>query len=507
MAENERGNKWSLDRINFTFPAFYFCFLSSFCLKQVYLPIYLKQLGLSASYVGILLAMIPFTRGAAAPIMGYVADKTNSRKLVFLFSLATRTVAPLLLLIPRPSEPECQSKLATAKLEKPFNGTFQNKTGIGTLLLNSVNTNNDYSFLNETRLVLPEFNSKTASDEVDPYQSQDLLQIFLILLMLFIATEFIAAPTKNLADSALLEKLDSESTNYGRVRLWGNIGQTLLYIIVTPLAKLNTVKVCNVPIQDDYGLTMFAFAIIMLGAFVIGLKIDFKQDEIRATTWRGMVLKERPKSALKDVLVNFHNIAFIFIVLYLGIVEGVFITFMFWYLTDVDPSQGTWVMGVAGASRNIPAVFAFGYSGSVIRKLGVLNTINLSLAIYVAAFVSYGLLSNVWLAIIPEVMQLTAFAFSMPACIVYFKERSPDEYSATLQGIVYSCYLGIGYGLGSIISGFLMDIIGGSWTFLVFGGVTATVILLLLASMAISKLLERRKNGKAENETDDYEWS
>ncbi|KAL9952757.1 hypothetical protein ACROYT_G040052 [Oculina patagonica] len=447
MAEKERGNKWTFDRINFTFQAFYFCFLSSFAAKLVYLPIYLKQLGLSASYVGILLGMIPFARGAGAPIMGYVADETNSRKLFFLVSIATHTIAPLLLLIPIPSEPECQSKVAMAKIEKPPNGTFQNKS------------------------------------------------------------EFIAAPTKNLADSALLEKLDNGSSNYGKFRLWGNIGQILLYIIVTPLAKLNTVEVCNVPIQDDYGFTMFGFAIIMLGAFVVGLKIDFKQDEIGTTKSRRIISKEKPETALKDVLVNFHNIAFIFIVLYLGIVEGVFITFMFWYLTDVDPFQATWVMGVAGASRNIAAAFAFGYSGSVIRKLGVLNTINLSLAIYVVAFVSYGLLSNVWLAIIPEIMQYVAFAFSMPACILYFKERSPDEYSATLQGIVSSCYLGIGYGLGTIISGYLMDIIGGSWTFLVFGVVTTTVIFLLLVSMAISKLLERRKNCKADSETDDDEWS
>ena len=58
----------------------------------------------------------------------------------------------------------------------------------------------------------------------------------------------------------------------------------------------------------------------------------------------------------------------------------------------------------------------------------------MSLVIYVAAFVCYGLLSNPWLAIIPEVMQYIAFGLSMPACIVYFKERSSDEYSATVQG-------------------------------------------------------------------------
>ena len=401
------GKGWkshlSFDRTKFIFQAFYFFFLSGFVTRLIYFPIYLKQLGLSASYVGIISGVIPFARGAGAPIMGYVADETNSRKLVFLISLASQTLAPVLLLIPRPSEPECQSRVAIETPKHPYNKTWINKS------------------LNKT------------DDQEDTGQTQELLQIFLIILVLFIITEFVAAPTKNLADSALLENIDStELTSYGRFRMWGNVGQTILYLIVSPVAKSNTVRVCDV-IQDDYGLTMFPFATVLLVAFVMGLLIDFKQDKLR-TTDSYTNKREIPESSLKNVLLNLHNIAFIVIILYLGILDGIFLNFMFWYLIDIDPSQATWVMGVAGASRNVAGAFSFGFSGIVIRKLGVLNTVNLSLAIYVAAFVIYGLLKNPWLAIIPEVMQCFAYGVSTPACIVYFKEKTPEEYSATTQG-------------------------------------------------------------------------
>ena len=403
MSGKRWKSHWSFDRTKFIFQAFYFFFLSAFVTRLVYLPIYLKQLGLNASYAGILAGVIPFARGAGAPIMGYAADETNSRKLVFLVSLASQTLAPVLLLIPRPSGPECQSGVA---METPNHSP--NRTWIG-------------KSLNKTY------------DQEDTGQSQELLQIFLILLVLFIVTEFIAAPTKNLADSALLENLDNaESTNYGKFRMWGNFGQIILYLIVSPVAKSNTVRVCGV-IQDDYGLAMFLFSTVLLVAFTVGLMIDFKQDELRTTNSR-RTKREIQESSLKDVLLNLHNIAFIVIILYLGIVDGIFSNFMFWYLTDIDSSQATWVMGVAGASRNIAGAFAFGSSGILIQKLGVLNTVNLSLAIYVAGFVIYGLLRNPWLAIIPEVMQYFAYGVSMPACIVYFKERTPEEYSATTQG-------------------------------------------------------------------------
>ena len=404
MSGKRWKSHWSFDRTKFIFQAFYFFFLSAFVTRLVYLPIYLKQLGLNASYAGILAGVIPFARGAGAPIMGYVADETNLRKLVFLVSLVSHALAPVLLLIPRPSGPECQSGVA---METPNHSP--NRTWIG-------------KSLNKTY------------DQEDTGQSQELLQIFLILLVLFIVTEFIAAPTKNLVDSSLLENLDdTESTNYGKFRMWGNFGQIILYLIVSPVAKSNTVRVCGV-IQDDYGLTMFPFSTVLLFAFIMGLMIDFKQDELR-TTNTYTTKSEKQNSSLKDVLLNLHNIAFIAIILYLGIIDGIFCNFMFWYLIDIDPSQATWVMGVAGAIRNIAGAFAYGSSGIVIRKLGVINTVNLSLAIYVAALLIYGLLSNPWLAIIPEVMQYLAYGVSVPACILYFKERTPQEYLATTQGV------------------------------------------------------------------------
>ena len=403
MSGEGRKTHFSFDRTKVIFQAFYFFFLSAFMMRLVYLPIYLKQLGLNASYMGILLGVLPFARGAGAPILGYAADETNSRKLVFLVSLVLHSLVPILLLIPRPSKPECQSRVAMKTPEHAYNKTWMEKS------LNKI------------------------SDLEDSGKSQELLQIFLILLVLFIITEFIAAPTQSLVDSALLENLDStESTNYGRFRMWGNFARIILCFIVSPVAKSNTVRVCGV-IQDDYGLTMFLFSTMLLVAFALGLMINFRQDELR-TTDSYTNKRERQELYLKDILLNLKNIAFIAMILYLGIVDGIFNSFMFWYLTDIDPSQTTWVIGVSEASRNIAGAFAFGSSGILIPKLGVLNTVNLSLAIYVAAFVIYGLLRNPWLAIIPEAMQFFAFGVSMPACIVYFKKRTPEKYSATTQG-------------------------------------------------------------------------
>ena len=188
--------------------------------------------------------------------------------------------------------------------------------------------------------------------EIDVFRRQDLLQVFVILLTLFTVGDFIAAPTKNLLDSAILENLDNDLTNNGKIRLWRNTSQIFLYLIVSPIVKLSTVKVCNVPIQDDYGLIMFPLSFLMLCAFTVGLKVNFKQDERNKST-KDTMTTETQKTPVKYILLNFRSITFFIIVLYFGIVEGIFTTFMFWYLTDVSPFQSTWVIAVAGASRVI----------------------------------------------------------------------------------------------------------------------------------------------------------
>ena len=81
--------------------------------------------------------------------------------------------------------------------------------------------------------------------------------------------------------------------------------------------------------------------------------------------------------------------------------------------------------------------------------------------------------------------------------------------SAVSFSIYRHCVLfpSIGFGLGSMIGGFLIDIIGGSWTFLLSGGVTAIVLVLCVLSLVISRLLDRMKNSEMERKTEDYESS
>ena len=57
-------------------------------------------------------------------------------------------------------------------------------------------------------------------------------------------------------------------------------------------------------------------------------------------------------------------------------------------------------------------------------------------------------------------------------------------------------YKGIGYGLGPIISGYLISHLGGPSTFLLFGGVSFVMLGLSFLAQLISWALERDRRGK-----------
>ena len=90
------GKNSFLTRKPVIFRAFQFFFVSTTVMKVAFYPVYFKQLGIGANYAGILSGAAPFARSLVAPLLGYLADKTNRRKPLFLVSLAAQAVTPIL---------------------------------------------------------------------------------------------------------------------------------------------------------------------------------------------------------------------------------------------------------------------------------------------------------------------------------------------------------------------------------------------------------------------------
>ncbi|XP_031562226.1 major facilitator superfamily domain-containing protein 6-B-like isoform X2 [Actinia tenebrosa] len=315
----------------------------------------------------------------------------------------------------------------------------------------------------------------------------DKTNLFLLLLAIIVVGQFVSSPSRNLADTATLFSLQNNKADYGKIRLWGNVGQSFIIPSVSLLVYFLKTSVCGTK-KDNYKMAMYILAGCSGIAFLLGFKIIFPPtiltDHIREAE------TSKKQGSVGELVVPLANWSFLIIVFFLGTFEGVFNTFMFWLIVDLNEGQSALIVAVATFLRNATAFVTFAASSSVFQKFGAINAINISLVLYSASFLVYSVITNPWIAIIPEVIQYVSFSLSMAASVTYMGERAPENLAATAQGIVQFMYSGFGQGVGPIVAGLIIQMIGTHYTFLAF----AVISLLVLGfSVSVQLILWKRE--------------
>ena len=110
------------------YKSFYFFYFGALGSINPYLPVYLRQIGLSAFAVGLLVGVRPIIQLASAPFWTVVADKFKKRKSIFVMSIMAWLIMTISLVFVEPTEEICE---VTAKngSHKIFVNFSKHKTG------------------------------------------------------------------------------------------------------------------------------------------------------------------------------------------------------------------------------------------------------------------------------------------------------------------------------------------------------------------------------------------
>lgn len=275
-------------------------------------------------------------------------------------------------------------------------------------------------------------NKSSDGDSVnDGDVDNDKTTLFLLLLAIVVVGQFVSSPSRGLADTATMFYLQNNKADYGKIRLWGNVGQCLIIPSVSLLVYFQKTSVCGAQ-QDNYKMAMYILSGGLAIALLIGFKFIFPSTNL--TGHQAETSKEQ--GTVSELVAPFRIWSFLIIVFFLGTFEGVFNTFMFWFIVDLNANQSALIIAVATFLRNVTAFVTFAASPTVLKKFGAINAINIALVLYCASFLVYSLITNPWIAIIPEVVQYVSFSLSMAASVTYMGEISPDNLAATAQGII-----------------------------------------------------------------------
>ena len=140
-----------------------------------------------------------------------------------------------------------------------------------------------------------------------------------------------------------------------------------------------------------------------------------------------------------EILKNLELVALFVTTVIYGILTGVSIAFLTWYLESLGALHT-----VIGTSTIMFCVFELPTlykAGAIMDKLGMVNTMYLTYVIYALRFVGYGAMNTPWLIYAIEPLHGATSALMFTVTTAYAVSKSPSGFTATATGLTYGSQL------------------------------------------------------------------
>ncbi|XP_031773730.1 major facilitator superfamily domain-containing protein 6-A isoform X2 [Apis florea] len=276
---------------------------------------------------------------------------------------------------------------------------------------------------------------------------------------------------------------------YGRQRVWGTIGFGISAFLagyaVDYWSKGEIIKTYTP-----------AFLLILI--FTVIDLFCCKKLDLPLMTASTNILKDVIKLLkLKSIII------FLCFTTIAGILDSFIIYFLFWYLEDLAMttnymSKIKLIEGLIVAAETLGGeIIFFSFSGKILKKLGFGYTFTFCFICYALRLGLISLASNPWWVIPIELfMQGPTYALCYTTIVAYASKIAPPGTSATIQGIVAGMDDGFGFAIGSLIGGILYKLFGGVITLRIFSSIAAITafIYLILYLKYLKDMIPDTKN-------------
>jgi MFS transporter, PPP family, 3-phenylpropionic acid transporter len=258
---------------------------------------------------------------------------------------------------------------------------------------------------------------------------------FWLLMVLVSLLSFFRTPIGYIVDSTVMDLIKQTHRSYGRQRLWGTFG----FVITTlGLSQLLT--------PDNLSLAFWLHG-ILLGLICAGLSLALpvKGAPVQTGMWHG----------IRILTSQTPYFTFLIAMALQGMSMAAFMGFLGLHILSLGgtPQQ----VGLAWVANSLPEVVMM-YFGE--RWLAGVSHKRLILAGFLGIAFFWGAAAlaptpTLIIAVLPGVG--LCFGFLWVAAVGYASEAAPPGMSATAQTLMGAAQSGLGWGLGSIIAGFLWD--------------------------------------------------
>ncbi len=285
-----------------------------------------------------------------------------------------------------------------------------------------------------------------------------------LLVVIVLSTCFMPIPS--FIDSATLAMLPGQPELYGRVRLGGTFG----YGLAGYFAGL---------LIGRYGLQwgLWVGAAVLLATLVTVQRLHFGSAPRAALPRAAGLRAAAPGGSALTLLGDRRWLPFLAVAFAGGLSTLISTNYLFAYMRELQSSEAT--MGLAlsvGTLSEVPVLF---FGNRLVTRFK-------SYPLFMGAMlISGGRLLLLALTRSPDgvlaVQLLAGLAFPLMwlAGVAYAHEHAPAGLAATAQGLFGAMVYGIGSAVGGLTAGPLFEWLGGRITYLVFGLVVLSIVLLV----------------------------
>lgn len=252
-------------------------------------------------------------------------------------------------------------------------------------------------------------------------------------------------------------------------RFGGHFGQQILFGIFSlgvfaPITGLIVDYVSEGKDYVDFSPCFIMFDILMALSMVIVIIMPVK---ITVQPQKSMT-KGLARLCTNPVLVTIFIVSTI-----LGTMWGYMEIFLYLYLRGLGASR--LLIGLTQLVSVIPAIPLLYKSRWVLEKCGNANILIAAFFVYSIRCIGYAYMIDPWWSLLQESTRVVSLYLARLAFTMEANKWAPPELIVTTQSLVFLLHFDVGRGIGSLIGGYLMDILGARTLFQIIAVFAGTI--------------------------------
>lgn len=288
-----------------------------------------------------------------------------------------------------------------------------------------------------------------------------------LMVIMFLYTLF-QNPILPLSDSLLLDYLGDKGSLYGRYRLWGSLG----YMITVSLLGYFLEKTVSVNLFYVYAV------ILIISLFLLRFLPKSKRD-----------IKVINLGDFKKVFRKKRLIYFLFFIFVLQSSMNANYTYFPLYILDHGGRE--FLLGIAMTISSASEILAFLFSDKIIRRYRFSKIIFMISVSFMFRWFALSFFPVTPIILMSQLFHSITFGLFFAVGVDYVNRLSGEKFRATGQNIYSAVYMGLSAVSGSLIGGWIYQLLGGEMMYLLWG--ITVIITGIIYSIYLYRLEEKNE--------------